>query len=332
MLRGIFRTKTVDDILASASGENSSLKKSLGALSVTLLGIGAIIGTGIYATIGTATVGDSGRPGAGPSLMLSFVITAAVCAFTAFCYAELASMVPVSGSAYTYSYATMGELVAWMIGWDLIIEYGVGNTTVAISWAGYFRSLLADLGIPFPAWLASDFRTAGRLLQENPAEYARLFGGAPHLFGYPVIVNVLAFAITMAITVLLVWGIKESANFNAVMVAIKIVVLVFFAVVALYFVSPRAMTENWKPFQPNGWRGTFAGAAIVFFAYIGFDAVSTVAEETKNPGRDLPIGILASLAICAVFYAVIAAVFTGHGPLQGVHSGPRRIPKRAKSR
>ena len=316
MLRGLFQTKSIDDILGTIDRDHGALKRSLGPVAVTMLGIGAIIGTGIYATIGSATAGDAQRPGAGPSLMLSFVITAAVCAFTALCYAELASMVPVSGSAYTYSYATLGELIAWIIGWDLIIEYGVGNTSVAISWAGYFRSLLADLGIHFPAWLASDFRSAGRLRASDPAEYARLFGDAPIVFGHPLIINVLAFAITMAITVLLVRGIRESANFNAAMVVVKIVVLVFFVVIALYYVSPTAMEKNWHPFQPNGWRGTLAGAAIVFFAYIGFDAVSTVAEETKNPGRDMPIGILASLAICAVFYAAIAAVFTGMVPYE----------------
>jgi len=315
VIRGLFRTKSVDDILAaSSSDESRSLHRSLGAVSVTLLGVGAIIGTGIYATIGTATVGDAARPGAGPSLMLSFVITAVVCAFTALCYAEMASMVPVSGSAYTYSYATLGELVAWIIGWDLIIEYGVGNTSVAISWAGYFRSLLQDLGINFPAWLATDFRSANILKLKDPAEYERLFGNAPEIFNQPIIVNILAFAITMAITMLLVRGIRESANFNAVMVVVKVVVLLFFVVIALYYVSPTAMEKNWHPFQPQGWKGTLAGAAVVFFAYIGFDAVSTVAEETKNPGRDMPIGILASLGICAVFYAVIAAVFTGMVP------------------
>lgn len=314
MLRSLFRTKHIDDILKASDEADSGLKRTLGPVSITLLGIGAIIGTGIYATIGTATIGDAGRPGAGPSLMLSFLITAIVCAFTALCYAEMAAMVPISGSAYTYSYATLGELVAWVIGWDLIIEYGVGNTSVAISWASYFRSLLGDLGIPFPAWLATDFRTAGRLLAADPERYAREFGDAPLIFGHPLIVNVLAFAITMFITGLLVWGIRESANFNAVMVTIKIVVLIFFVVLGLYLVSPATMVKHWQPFQPNGWRGTFSGAAIVFFAYIGYDAVSTVAEETRNPGRDLPIGILASLAICAVFYAIIAAVFTGMVP------------------
>jgi basic amino acid/polyamine antiporter, APA family len=313
LLRGIFRTKNLDDILAAVGGPQFSLKRTLGAFNVTLIGIGAIIGAGIFATVGSAAAGDSiaGRPGAGPSLMLSFVITGIVCGFTALCYAELASMVPISGSAYTYSYATMGELIAWIIGWDLIIEYAIGNVAVAISWAEYFHKLLLNLGVHFPHWLAADYRSAMILASENPAEYTQLFGGAPVLFGIPVIFNFLAFAIVAVLTVVLVWGIKESANFNAGMVAVKILVLLFFVGVALYFVPSSQMAANWRPFQPQGWGGTFAGAALVFFAYIGFDAVSTVAEETKNPARDLPIGIIGSLVICTVFYVVVAAVFTG---------------------
>ena len=315
MLRSIFLTKSLDAIIGATSGEGSHLKKSLGPVSVTLLGIGAIIGTGIYTAIGTATAGEpGGRPGAGPSLILSFLITALACAFTALCYAELAAMVPASGSAYTYAYATMGELVAWIIGWDLIIEYGISNTATAISWASYFRALLGDLGVHIPAWLASDFRTAGKLLEADPAAYARDFGSAPMILGHPLIVNVLALGITLLITALLVWGIKESARFNSVMVVFKILVLIFFVAAAFYLVGPTTMVKNWQPFRPNGWGGTLAGAAIVFYAFIGFDAVSTVAEETRDPGRSLPIGILASLAICAVFYAAIAAVFTGMVP------------------
>ena len=313
MLRGLFRTKNLDDILAAAGGPQFSLKRTLGAFNVTLIGIGAIIGAGIFATVGSAASGDplAGRPGAGPSLMLSFVITGVVCGFTALCYAELASMVPISGSAYTYSYATMGELIAWIIGWDLIIEYAIGNVAVAISWAEYFHKLLINLGIHFPHWLAADYRSAMVLAQENPAEYAQFFGDAPVIAGIPIIFNFLAFLIVALITIVLVWGIKESANFNAGMVAVKILVLLFFVGVALYFLSPSQMAANWRPFQPQGWSGTFAGAALVFFAYIGFDAVSTVAEETKNPARDLPIGIIGSLIICTVFYVVVAAVFTG---------------------
>ena len=304
MLRGIFRTKNLDDILASAQEKGHTLKRTLGPINITLLGIGAIIGAGIFATVGTAAAGDASRPGAGPSLMLSFAITAIVCAFTALCYAEMAAMVPISGSAYTYSYATLGELVAWIIGWDLILEYAIGNVAVAISWANYFRSFMQDaFGINIPDWLATDFRTARKI--------PGLLEHAPHIFGKPIVFNLLAFGIVMLITVVLVWGIKESAGFNAGMVMIKILVLLFFIGAAFYFVSPTTMEKNWHPFQPNGWGGTLAGAAVVFFAYIGFDAVSTVAEETKNPARDLPIGIIASLVICTIFYVVVAAVFTG---------------------
>jgi APA family basic amino acid/polyamine antiporter len=303
VLGGIFRTKDLSAILAAADRPGTSLRRSLGPLNVTLLGIGAVIGAGIFATVGTAAAGDAMRLGAGPSLMLSFVITATVCAFTALCYAEFASMVPISGSAYTYSYATLGELIAWIIGWDLIIEYAIGNVAVAISWANYFRTFLESIGFNFPQWLAVDYRTAAKI--------PGLLESAPHIFGIPIVCNLLAFGIVMIITTILVWGIRESAAFNAGMVLVKILVLAFFVAVAVHFVSPDKMVENWQPFQPNGWTGTLAGAAVVFFAYIGFDAVSTVAEETRNPSRDLPIGIIASLIICTIIYAVVAAVFTG---------------------
>ena len=307
MLRGIFRTKNLDDILAAAQVEGHQLNRTLGPISITLLGIGAIIGAGIFATIGTAAAGDAARPGAGPSLMVSFGITAIVCAFTALCYAEMAAMVPISGSAYTYSYATLGEVIAWIIGWDLIIEYAVGNIAVAISWANYFKTLVAGLRIPgiapngiiIPDWISMDYRTAAKV----PGVYE----SAPHIFGKPIIFNILAVAIVTLITVVLIWGIRESARFNAVMVGIKILVLTFFIVIGFTYVQP----ANWRPFNPNGFGGISAGAAIVFFAYIGFDAVSTVAEETRNPRRNLPIGIIASLIICTLFYAVVAAVFTG---------------------
>jgi len=303
MLRGLFKTKDLDSLLAAAARPEVALRRSLGPVHVTLLGIGAIIGAGIFATVGEAAAGVGGIPGAGPSLMLSFVITAIVCGFTALCYAEFASMVPISGSAYTYAYSTLGELIAWIIGWDLILEYAIGNTAVAISWANYFRSLLGGLGIDFPWWLATDFRTAAL----DPTILAK----APTILGVPIVFNLLAFFIVAALTVVLVWGIRESAAFNAGMVVVKIIVLVFFVCVAFYYVSPGEMRANWTPFQPTGWNGTFAGAAVVFFAYIGFDAVSTVAEETRNPSRDLPIGIIASLLICTVIYIIVAAVFTG---------------------
>ncbi len=305
--RGLFRVKPLDAILEDAEEPEHQLKRALGPVQLTLFGIGAIIGAGIFATIGTAAAGDANRPGAGPALMISFVITAIVCSFTALCYAEFASMVPISGSAYTYSYATLGEVIAWIIGWDLIIEYAVGNIAVAISWANYFKTLVAGLRIPgiapngitIPDWISMDYRTAAKV----PGVYE----SAPHIFGKPIIFNVLAVSIVALITIVLVWGIRESARFNAVMVGIKILVLTFFIVVGFTYVQP----ANWTPFSPNGFAGISAGAAIVFFAYIGFDAVSTVAEETRNPRRNLPIGIIASLIICTLFYAVVAAVFTG---------------------
>jgi APA family basic amino acid/polyamine antiporter len=303
----LFRTKSLDSILADAEKPEYQLRRALGPVHLTLFGIGAIIGAGIFATIGTAAAGDINRKGAGPALMVSFVITAIVCGFTALCYAEFAAMVPISGSAYTYSYATLGELIAWIIGWDLIIEYAVGNIAVAISWANYFKTLLKGINIPFlgihgiqiPDWLSMDYRTAAKI----PGVY----DSAPHILGQPIIFNLLAVLIVFFITVILVWGIRESSRFNAVMVGVKIVVLTFFIIIGFYWVQP----ENWQPFNPNGFAGISAGAAIIFFAYIGFDAVSTVAEETKNPQRNMPIGIIASLVVCTIFYVIVSAVFTG---------------------
>jgi basic amino acid/polyamine antiporter, APA family len=309
---GLFRIKTLDSILLDAEKPEYQLKRAIGPLQLTLFGIGAIIGAGIFATIGTAAAGDANRPGAGPALMISFLITAVVCGFTALCYSEFASMVPISGSAYTYSYATLGEVVAWVIGWDLIIEYAVGNIAVAISWANYVKTLLANLGIRIPDWISMDYRTAAKIVDDNGVQ--TVYRDAPHIFGYPIVFNILAVLIVAAITIILIWGIRESARFNALMVGIKILVLLFFIVIGFYWVNP----ANWglspvEPavFAPNGWAGISAGAAIIFFAYIGFDAVSTVAEETKNPQRNLPIGIIASLIICTIFYVVVAAVFTG---------------------
>ncbi|HEV7427918.1 MAG TPA: amino acid permease, partial [Thermoanaerobaculia bacterium] len=223
--------------------------------------------------------------------------------FSALCYAEFASMVPVAGSAYTYSYATLGELIAWIIGWDLIIEYAIGNVAVAISWANYMNTLLEGFGIKLPPWMTIDYTTAA-------AKMPQLVAAAPHILGVPIVFNILAGVIVAAITVVLVWGIRESANFNFGMVAIKLVVLGFFVLVSFKFVKP----AHWHPFAPNGVHGVITGAAIVFFAYIGFDAVSTTAEEAKNPKRDMPIGIIGSLIICTVIYAIIAAVFTGMIP------------------
>jgi APA family basic amino acid/polyamine antiporter len=316
---GLFRTKPLEAILQDAERPEHQLKRQLGPVQLTLLGIGAIIGAGIFATIGTAAKGDFARPGAGPALMLSFTITAIVCAFTALCYAEFASMIPISGSAYTYAYATLGELIAWIIGWDLIIEYAVGNIGVAISWANYFKTFLARLHIPwlFPDgikiydWLSMDYRSAAAkytVTLPTGEVVNKVFDEAPHLFGYPIVFNALAVGIVVVVTLVLLVGVRESAWFNAVMVTIKILVLTFFIVIGSLYLD----TRNWRPFMPPaGWAGVSAGAAVIFFAYIGFDAVSTVAEETRNPQRNLPIGIFASLIVCTIFYIAVAAVFTG---------------------
>src|SRR5437588_5552637 len=303
ILNQLFRTKSLDELVAETREEGHQLKKVLGPWNLVALGIGAIIGAGIFATIGTAAAGDAHRPGAGPALMVSFVLTAIVCGFSALCYAEFASMVPVAGSAYTYSYATLGELVAWIIGWDLMIEYAIGNVAVAISWANYMNTLLEGFGIVLPGWLTVDYGTA---MSKMP----HIVAAAPHLFGIPIIFNILAVGIVTLITIVLVWGIRESASFNFWMVAIKLVVLAFFVFVSFKYVKP----AHWHPFAPNGFSGIATGAAIVFFPYIGFDAVSTTAEEAKNPKRDMPIGIIGSLIICTIIYAVIAAVFTGMIP------------------
>ncbi len=339
MLASLFRTKSISAIMEDAS--HTDLKRALGSVDLIMLGIGAIIGAGIFATIGTAAAGDALRPGAGPSIIISFIITAAACGFAALCYAEFATMVPISGSAYTYSYATLGELVAWIIGWDLIIEYAVGNVAVAISWSGYFVELLHGLGIDLPAWSCIDHRTAvqgfGRAVEalNSGVPFAALDAGlsrawmavtnAPTVLGVPIIFNIPACAIVLAITGVLVVGIRESSRFNQVMVAIKLLVLLLFIVVGSLHIQP----GNWSPFAPNGFAGIKAGAAVVFFAFIGFDAVSTVAEETRNPARNLPIGIIGSLIICTLIYIIVAAVFTGIIPfplLQGMLASERAEP------
>ncbi len=256
-------------------------------------------------------------------MVVSILLTGLACGFCALCYAEFASLVPVAGSAYTYSYATLGELVAWIIGWDLILEYAVGNIAVAISWAAYCRELLMGLGLHVPAWLATDYRSAmlagkaiaeagpGALGPEASIAY-EAFLHHPTFLGFPVIVNLLAASITAAITWLLVIGIKESARFNDVIVVLKIVTLLFFIGVGAFYVRP----AHWHPFFPGGWPGVWTGASLIFFAYIGFDAVSTAAEECRDPTRDMPRGIIGSLVICTVLYVAAALVLTGMIPWQ----------------
>jgi APA family basic amino acid/polyamine antiporter len=276
----LFKTKSIEQLVGDVEHGSKALKRSLTAWDLTLLGIGAIIGTGIFVLTGTAAANQ-----AGPAIMMSYFAAGLACAFAALCYAEFASMIPIAGSAYTYAYATLGEVVAWMIGWDLILEYAVGSMTVAIGWSGYMQRLMAGFGINLPIAL----------------------GAAPPLG----IINLPAVIIVLLIMVLLVVGIRESARFNAVMVAIKLAAVLFFLAAGATYVQP----TNWQPFAPYGWPGIMAAAAVVFFAYIGFDAVSTTAEEAKNPQRDLPIGIIASLVICTVLYLLVGAVLTGIVPV-----------------
>ena len=318
----LFLRKSVQDC-ENDIRERGGLRRSLNKWHLTALGVGATIGAGIFATTGTAIVGDELRPGAGPAIVISFLITAITCGFAALCYAEFAAMVPISGSAYTYAYASLGELVAWIIGWDLIIEYAVGNIGVAIGWSGYFRELLTHFGISLPAWLATDFRSAHIAAEavasgaaDAPSLYlASALSTAPHVFGFPFIVNLPAFLVVLAITVVLVIGIRESATSNTAMVVLKIAVILFFCAVGATLIKPHYWSDpSLGGFAPNGWAGISAGAAIIFFSYIGFDATSTAAEEAKDPARDMPFGIIMSLIVCTVLYIVLATVMTGIAP------------------
>jgi APA family basic amino acid/polyamine antiporter len=313
-MRSLFARKPIAELVAEG-GHPNSLKRALGAGDLVMLAIGAVIGAGIFSSIGTAAAGEvraSGeivRYGAGPALVISFLLLGAVCGLAALCYAELASMIPQAGSAYAYSYATLGELIAWIIGWDLILEYAVGNVAVAVAWGGYFVSLMSGFGVTFAPWLTHGYRAVS--LSSDPA-VAGLMETAPRVLGVPILVNLPAFFIVAAITGVLLLGVKESARANNVMVVVKLLVLGLFVVIGAMHID----TSNFVPFAPNGWRGIHQGAAIVFFAYIGFDAISTAAEETKNPQRNLPIGILGGLAICTLIYVIVGVVATGLVPYE----------------
>jgi basic amino acid/polyamine antiporter, APA family len=319
-MKQLFATKSLDRLVGDTEEPAHQLRRSLGVVQLTALGIGAIIGAGIFSSVGSAAAGGSAHVGAGPAVVLSFILTAIACGFAALCYAEFAAMVPVSGSAYTYAYATLGELVAWIIGWDLILEYAIGNVAVAVSWSGYFQELLRGLGIAWPGWLGMDYRSAAQAARQlaaaggDPAglnavarQAVEVFAAAPRLAGVPIILDLPAFLIVAFITWVLVRGIRESAWLNSAMVGLKLVIIAFFIIVGAFYVKP----EHWVPFAPNGFRGISSAAAIIFFAYIGFDAVSTAAEETKNPQRDMPIAMIASLIICTVIYILVALVLTG---------------------
>ncbi len=289
-MNALFRTKSVDVLLAELAGEHQ-LRRVLGPWSLTALGVGAIIGAGIFVLTGLAA-----NQYAGPALALSFVVAGTGCALAALCYAEFAAMVPVAGSAYTYAYATLGELFAWIIGWDLVLEYAVASSTVAHGWSHYFTSFLGIFGITLPAmWIQNPF-------DYDPATASWILTGA--------VCNLPAGLVVLFITVILVIGIRESASFNAAMVVLKLVVVVFVIVLGAGYVE----TKNWTPFMPYGVPGVFKGAAYIFFAYIGFDSVSTHAEEARNPQRDVPFGIITSLLLCTLLYILVAAVLTGMVP------------------
>lgn len=274
--------KSIQSLLAQGNSKASSLKKALGAFDLTMLGIGCIIGTGIFVLTGIAAAKY-----AGPALIISFVISGLACIFAALCYAEFSSTVPVSGSAYTYSYAVFGEIMAWVLGWDLILEYGLASSAVASGWSAYFQGLIGGLGLHLPKALTAAY---------DPA--------------HGTYVDVCAIGILVIIAFLLTRGVKESARVNNIMVIIKVSIVLLFIGVGVWYVKP----SNWTPFMPFGFSGVVTGAATVFFAYIGFDAVSTAAEEVRNPQRNLPIGIIASLLICTLLYITVSAILTGIVP------------------
>jgi len=328
MASNLFATKPLSLLLEEMKGENR-LRRILGPTQLTALGVGAIIGTGIFILTGVAA-----HDRTGPALMLSFVLAGLACVFAALCYAEFASMVPVAGSAYTYAYATLGELFAWIIGWDLVLEYAVGSATVAHGWSAHFQEFIPIFheGLSFiPAKLPEAFRTA-------PVNYCVNVGaGCPHTGFVPTgsYFDLPAVLITFILTIVLVKGIKESATFNAIMVAIKLVIVVMVIGIGVFLINP----ANWHPFAPYGYTGVsffgktlfgqtaqggqplgmFAGAAIIFFAYIGFDSVSVHSEEAKNPAKDVPVGIIASLIICTILYILVSAVLTGMVPYKEIN-------------
>jgi APA family basic amino acid/polyamine antiporter len=311
-MTGLFSRKPI------AAATEGGMKRTLGTRDLVALSIGAVIGAGIFSTLGTAaagsvsTTGEVVRYGAGPALVISFILLGAACALAALCYAELAAMIPQAGSAYAYSYAALGEVIAWIIGWALILEYAVGNIAVAISWSGYFDSLISPI-IDLPGWLTHGYWQVKA--SSNP-EILALLESAPRIGPIPILVNLPAFIIVAAITWLLVLGVKESARANLIMVMIKLGVLAIFVIVGSMHIDP----GNYRPFAPNGFTGIHQGAAIVFFAYIGFDAISTAAEETKDPQRTMPRGILLGLLVCTIIYVVVGAVATGLVPYQQLAS------------
>ena len=307
--------ETVDE------GAKSELKKTLSIFDLIVIGIAAVVGTGIFTIIGSAIVGSSDSAGAGSAIVVSMILAAIASVFSALSYSEIAAMMPVAGSAYAYNYATMGEFMAWMVGWVLMLEYAIGNITVASAWTGYlvqflkgFQHVLPAWVVNFPIWLRNDYRTMYELCNRYGWDVhdKMPFINLPFGIEIPIAANLPAIAIVLILTLLLIKGIKESTKVATIMVGVNMFIILSFVVVGAFYVKP----ENWVPFAPNGLEGIFSGAFIIFFAYIGFDAISTAAEETKNPQRDLPIAIMGTLFLCTVLYVCVALVLTGVVPMQ----------------
>ena len=304
-------------------GSNSGLKKTLNVFDLIVIGIGAVVGTGIFTIIGSAIVGSTDGAGAGTAVIVSMTLAAIASVFSALSYSEIAAMIPVAGSAYTYTYATMGEFMAWMVGWILMLEYAIGNITVASAWTGYFvqflkgfKHILPAFVVNCPLWLRNDYRTMYELCNRYGWDVhdKMPFMHLPLGIEIPFAVNVPAIAIVLILTVLLIKGVKESTKVATIMVGVNMFIILSFIVVGAFYVKP----EHWVPFAPNGIEGIFTGAFVIFFAYVGFDAISTAAEETNNPQRDLPIAIMGTLVLCTVMYIMVALVLTGVVPLNAI--------------
>lgn len=314
--KNIIKVKSTDELIAE--GQKSELSKTLTAWNLIILGIGAVVGTGIFTIVGIAAQGGPEGVGAGPAIVISMILAATASLFAALCYSEFASMIPVAGSAYTYTYATMGEFMAWMVGWILMLEYPISNITVASAWTGYLFQLLKGFSHVLPAWIVSppiwlinDYRSATIICKREHLDPNLVI---PHIFGIPFSINLPAIIIVLILTLILIKGIKESTKFASIMVGVNLFIIASFIVVGAFYVKP----ENWAPFAPNGVEGIFMGAFLIFFAYIGFDSISTTAEETKNPQRDLPIGIIGTLIICTIMYVIVALVLTGMIPYKQI--------------
>ena len=313
VVKNLLTRKTAQELINNAN--KGSLKKTLNAFDLFIIGIGAVVGTGILTIIGTAIQGGPESVGAGPAIIISMVLAAISCVFSALCYSEIASIIPISGSVYTYTYATLGEFAAWIVGWVLMLNYVIGNITVASSWCGYLTQLLKGFSpyLPsfitnFPIWLRSDVRSIYIMCEKYGIDVHEKM---PFLFDkIPFALNLPLILLTLTCTLILIKGIKESTKFATVMVCLNLLMIASFIVVGAFYIKP----ENWVPFAPNGFTGILMGAFIIFFAYIGFDAVSTAAEETKNPQRDLPIAILGTLTFCTILYILVALVLTGAVP------------------